>query len=374
MSGTTGSGAPAGASGRVRAAVLVAPDTFEVRTFARPEVRPDTALVDVELCGICGTDLKYASGKLPSPLPMILGHEVVGRIAAIGDEAAARWRLAEGDRVLVESSIPCWSCDMCRSGAYRLCPTKGGYGTRVSADTAPGLWGGLAESMWLAPGSIVHRLPEALDLRAAMAVPLLANGLQWLVRAGGAGAGDRVLVQGCGPQGLAAGLMAQRVGASEVTITGLASDTARLAFAADAGLRTVVVDPGWDREARLAAVGTGFDVALDVSGSAAAMAGAPDHLRRQGTFVLAGLLGRGGTVAFATDDLVYREIRIQPVLAKDDAAIRAALATVLADPALAARTAALTTHVFPLERTADALGALSAGLEGFVKAAVAPAT
>ena len=168
--------------------------------------------------------------------------------------------------------------------------------------------------------------------------------------------------------------MAQRVGASEITVTGLASDAARLAFAADAGLRTVVVDPAWDREARITAVGAGYDVALDVSGSAQAMAGAPDHLRRQGTFVLAGLLGRGGTVAFATDDLVYREIRIQPVLAKDDAAIRSALATVLADPALAARVAALTTHVFPLERTAEAIGALSAGLEGFVKAAVAPAT
>jgi hypothetical protein len=77
-------------------------------------------------------------------------------------------------------------------------------------------------------------------------------------------------------------------------------------------------------------------------------------------------------VPFATDDLVYREIRIQPVLSQDDAASRAALATVLADPALAARVAALTTHVFPLERTGDAIGALSAGLDGFVKAAVAP--
>jgi alcohol dehydrogenase len=299
-------------------------------------------------------------------------NAAVVRVSAIGADAATRWGLVIGDRVLVESSIPCWSCARCRSGAYRLCPTKGGYGTRVPVTTPPGLWGGLAEAMWLAPGSIVHRLPETLDVRTALAVPLLANGLQWLVRAGGAGPGDRVLVQGCGPQGLAAALIARRAGAAEVTVTGLASDGARLAFAAAAGMRTVVADPGWDRDARLAAVGSDFDVALDVSGSGPAIAGTPAHLAPQGIFVLAGLVGREGTVPFATDELVYREIRVQAVLSKDEAAIRIALAAVLSDPELAGRAAALTTHIFPLDRVADAIGARSAGLDGFVKAAVAP--
>lgn len=361
-----------GVAGPVRAAVLTAPGTFELRSFPRPVVGPDSGLVAVELCGICGTDLKYASGALAGPLPMVLGHEVVGRIDEIGEEAARRWGLAPGDRVLVESSIPCWSCPMCRTGAYRLCPTKGGYGTRVSADRPPGLWGGLAERMWLAPGSIVHRLPESLDLRAALAVPLLANGVMWLVRAGGMVPGDRVLVQGSGPQGLAAAMVALAAGAAEVVVTGLASDTARLAAAAEAGARAVTVDPAWDRGTRLEAVGEAFDLVLDVSGSEDAVAGAPAHLRPMGTFVLAGLLGRGVTVPLATDELVWREIRVQAVLAKDEAAIRSALAMVLADPALAARGAALTTHLFPLERTADAIGAVRAGLPGFVKAAVTP--
>ena len=357
----------------VRAAVLTAPGTLELRSFPLPTLRPDTGLVAVELCGICGTDLKYASGRLAAPLPMILGHEIVGRITGIGDEAAARWGVTAGDRVLVESSIPCWSCEPCRAGAYRLCPTKGGYGTRTSTTVAPGLWGGLAEQMWLAPGSIVHRVPELLELRAALAVPLLANGLQWLVRAGGAGQGDRILIQGCGPQGLAAALVAGRVGASEVVVTGLASDEARLAFAAAIGVRTVVVDPGWSGEVRLEAIGREFDVVLDVSGSPSAIAGAPAHLRPMGTFVLAGLIGRGVTVPFATDELAWREIRVQGVLARDAAAMRAALAVVVADRALADRAAALTTHVFPLESVVDALGARQARLPGFVKAAVAPA-
>ena len=110
----------------------MAPDRFETRTFPSPAVAPDAALIDVELCGVCGTDLKYASGRIAAPYPIILGHEVVGRVAAIGAVAAGRHGLAVGDRVLVESSIPCWHCPECRSGAYRLCPTKGGYGTRTT--------------------------------------------------------------------------------------------------------------------------------------------------------------------------------------------------------------------------------------------------
>jgi len=360
------------AAGSVRAAVLLEPDRFEIRAFPVPRVAADAALIDVELCGICGTDLKYASGHLPATYPIILGHEVVGRIVAVGTLAAERHGVSVGDRVLVESSIPCWHCDACRSGAYRLCPTKGGYGTRTPTTVSPGLWGGLAEQMFIAPGSIIHRLPPTMPAETAVGVPLLANGLQWLVHHGGMGPGDRVLIQGCGPQGLAAALVAQSAGAGEVVVTGLASDLARLAFAARSGARTVVVGPDDSAAVRLERIGSGFDVALDVSGSPAAIAAAPAHLRPRGTFVLAGLVGRGANVPFATDELVYREIRIQAVLSKDDAAIRSALALVVGHPEIGARLDELITDVFPLDDVASAIGAVKAGLDGFVKAAVQP--
>ncbi|HXG39393.1 MAG TPA: alcohol dehydrogenase catalytic domain-containing protein, partial [Candidatus Limnocylindrales bacterium] len=215
----------------VRAAVLVAPRRIEVERLPRPSVDADAALVAVELCGICGTDLKTFAGDLPAPYPIVLGHEIVGRVAEIGERAARRYGVAAGDRVLVESSIPCWSCPACRSGAYRLCPTKGGYGTRLSVSVPPGLWGGLAELLYLAPGSIVHRLPASIGPRVAIAIPLVANGLQWVTRMGSLRPGDRVLVQGCGPQGLAAALVARAGGAAEVTVTGLTTDRGRLAFA-----------------------------------------------------------------------------------------------------------------------------------------------
>lgn len=356
----------------IRGAVLVGPREIELRPFAEPAVAGDAALVSVELCGVCGTDLKYFSGALPAPYPMILGHEVVARVERIGDVAAARYGLSAGDRVIVESSIPCWSCPACRSGAYTLCPTKGGYGTRVSTTVTPGLWGGMAERMYIAPGSILHRIPPEMAAEVALGVPILANALQWLVQRGGLGPGQRLLIQGCGPQGLAAALVARSVGAAEVTVTGLPSDAARLAFAAGLGARTVAIDAEWTADTRKEALGTGYDVALDVSGSRTAIASAPEHVRPRGTFVLAGLVGRGAEVAFRTDDLVYREIRIQGVLSKDEAALRSALALVESDAEVAEALGRLTTHVFPLERAADAISAASDGLDGFVKAAVRP--
>ncbi|HEV2011869.1 MAG TPA: zinc-binding dehydrogenase [Candidatus Limnocylindria bacterium] len=356
----------------VRAAVLTAPGQIEIRELPVPAVAPDSAILSVELCGICGTDLKYFSGKLPAPYPLILGHEVVGRIAAIGAVAAQRWGIAKGDRVLVESSIPCWACAACRSGNYRLCPTKGGYGTRLPITSAPGLWGGMAELMYIAAASIIHCVPDAIAPRSAIGIPLLANGFQWLVRKGGIVPGDRVLIQGPGPQGLAAAMIARTIGAREITVTGLASDAGRLAFAEKVGARAVVIRPQDTPAATAERVGGGYDVVLDVSGNPKAIAAAPGHLRPQGTFVLAGLAGRDTSVPIFTDELAWKEIRIQGVLSKDDAAMRSALAIAQSDARIASELATLVTHVFPLADASAAITAAGAGLGGFVKAAVMP--
>jgi alcohol dehydrogenase len=356
----------------VRALVLTGPDALELRDLPAPVRRDDNAIVRVELCGNCGTDVKYASGKLAAPIPMILGHEIVGRVEHIGRVAAERYGVAAGDRVIVESSIPCWSCPACRSGAYRMCPTKGGYGTRSGLRDGSGLWGGLAEVVEVAPGSIVHHVRDTISPEAAIGMELLANGYQWLVRKGGLQPGGRLLIQGCGPQGLAAMLIARRLGALDITMTGLASDAARLELAASAGIRTVVVDPEADRAAQLELSGGDYDVVLDVTGDPRAVATAADHARAQGTVVLASIVGRGVDVPFRTDDLAYREIRVQGVLSKDEAAVLAARALVEADDELRAFLERMITHVFPLADGAAAIHARSAGLPGFVKAAVRP--
>jgi alcohol dehydrogenase len=359
-------------SAEVAAQVLTGPNTLEARCLPRPAIARDGALIRVELCGVCGTDLKYFGGKLAPPYPLILGHEIVGIVEEVGDVAAARFHVAAGDRVIVESSIPCWSCEFCRSGAYRLCPTKGGYGTRSGLATGSGLWGGMAQFVEVAPGSIVHRVDPSISPSAAIGLELLGNGYQWLVRKGGLLPGGRVLIQGCGPQGLCAAMVAKRLGAREVVVTGLDRDRTRLAFAEGIGADTFVVDPLAGPEAQLALLGRDFDVVLDVTGDPRAVSTAPNHVRPQGTFVLASIVGRGVEVPFRTDDLAYREIRIQGVLSKDEASVLAARTLVEADPVLASQVGDLISHVFPLARAEEAIRARDAGLPGFIKAAVDP--
>ena len=106
-------------SEKTRAAVLVAPREFEMREFDLPEIPDNAALLKVEACGICGSDI-HGSERLRDG-PKILGHENVGIIARIGKQAAEKWRVQEGDRVALEEYVPCGACKWCRSEDFRFC-------------------------------------------------------------------------------------------------------------------------------------------------------------------------------------------------------------------------------------------------------------
>jgi threonine dehydrogenase-like Zn-dependent dehydrogenase len=105
-----------------RAAVATGPYT-ELRDFPLPAVGPDDGLLRVEAAAICGTDWEiYGRESRGRGLgPLILGHENVGRVVALGERAAERWGVGVGDRVAVQEFLPCGTCRLCRGGDYRLC-------------------------------------------------------------------------------------------------------------------------------------------------------------------------------------------------------------------------------------------------------------
>ena len=96
--------------------VQTGPGVFTRMVFDVPHIGDDEALVAVEACGICGTDAETFTGGIPLQYPVIPGHEPVGRITAIGDRAAARWRVQVGDRVVLQSDIGCGRCVGCIRG------------------------------------------------------------------------------------------------------------------------------------------------------------------------------------------------------------------------------------------------------------------
>lgn len=313
----------------VRALVLEKPRTLVARHLPVPEPGDDGAVLRVEACGLCGTDHEQYTGHLPTGFAFVPGHETVGVIDAIGDAAAGRWDVAPGDRVAVEVFQSCRACDACRAGAYQRCERHGlgdmyGY---IPVDRPPGLWGGYAQTQYLGPDAIVHRVPDVLDPVVATLFNPLGAGVRWAVTLPGTQAGDVVAVLGPGVRGLSAAAAAKDAGAAFVMVTGRGTrDAARLAVARDFGADLVVDVAAADPVRALrSATGGLADVVVDVTAKAReALAQAVALARPAGTVVVAGT--RGGPVpAFEADHVVFKELRIVGALGVDSAAYRAAL-------------------------------------------------
>ena len=164
--------------------MLEKPRTLVARELAVPEHGDDDAVLRVEACGLCGTDHEQYTGHLAGGFAFVPGHETVGVIESIGDTAAERWGVASGDRVAVEVFQSCRACDACRAGTYQRCERHGladmyGY---IPVDRPPGLWGGYAESQYLGPDAIVHRIPDVLDPVVATLFNPLGAGVRWASR------------------------------------------------------------------------------------------------------------------------------------------------------------------------------------------------
>jgi alcohol dehydrogenase len=288
------------------------------------------ALLRVEACGLCGTDHEQYTGLLPSPMPFIPGHEVVGVVEAAGPGAAERLGVAVGQRVAVEVFQSCRACHACRSGAYRRCERHGladMYGA-VSVDRPPGLWGGYAEYLYLSPDAMLLPVPEGLDPVLATAFNPLGAGIRWAVTVPGTKPGDVVAVLGPGIRGLSAVAAVREAGAGFVLVTGAGPrDHARLELARSFGADLVVDVAAEDPAAALkGATGGLADVVVDVTAKApAALAQAISLARPGGTVVLAGTRGSAETPGFFPDLIVYKELRILGALGVDAPAYRAAL-------------------------------------------------
>src|SRR3981189_2849976 len=105
---------------KVLAAVRTAPSRTEIREFPMPDIAEDSALMKMEVAGICGTDVKLYKTP-PSDAPVIMGHENIGIIAKAGREFTRRKGFKEGDLVFVEHYVMCGKCEWCHAGQYRHC-------------------------------------------------------------------------------------------------------------------------------------------------------------------------------------------------------------------------------------------------------------
>lgn len=218
---------------------------LEIESFEAPDPEPGALLVKVAYGGICGTDVHLQAGRLPMPTPVILGHEAVGTVAALGGEGtedALGAPLSEGDRVTWASSIACGRCFYCRQERQpTLCQNRRVYGISRRSDEWPYLLGSWGDLQYLEAGSTVVRLPDEVSKEAAIALgcagPTVVHGVLGIAKPR---VGDTVVVQGCGPVGLAAAMFARLSGAGRIVMVG--GPTARLQLARELGVADAYVD------------------------------------------------------------------------------------------------------------------------------------
>jgi threonine dehydrogenase-like Zn-dependent dehydrogenase len=343
--------------------VLTAPRALEARELPIPAIDADSGLLRVEVCGICGSDYEQFAGVLRTPVPVIPGHEPLGRIAAIGDRAAQRWGVDVGDRVAVENMISCRFCAACLAGRSHLCERRKIY-SYVPLSEPPGLYGAYAQYLWLHPNSVVHRVaPELPAPLAAMFNPLGA-GFRWAVEIPELRAGETLVILGPGQRGLASVLAARAAGAGTIIVTGLAADARKLQLAAEFGASHTIDVQNEDARRRIRELtgGRGADVVLDVSSYALEpVSAALDYVATGGRIVLAGVKGFKPVPEFISDKIVMKEIRISGAIGVTSSAYRNAIRLIESQTTPISK---MHTHDFPLADAELAIRTLAREVPG----------
>ncbi len=355
----------------VRAAVTTSPGHIEVQRFPRPALGPGDMLLKVELCGVCGSDVHLFHGDWGNPFPVILGHEYIGTVAELGEQAAQKHGVSPGDRVAVEMIWPCHDCFYCQQGLYNLCDldqTEGRqFGCNISSARPPHLWGGWAEYLFVPQGSLVHRLPEDIPWEALVLTEPLAVAVR-AVNLTPISIGDTAVVVGSGPIGLVTVVAAQAAGAGRVVLVGTREK--RLVLGQELGASEIVDFRQEDALPRVRQLTSsrGADIVFETAGTVESQVQALSYARRAATVTFVGLTGNRPVTFYPDQQIVQREVRIQSSILSAWA-YQGAIEIIKSQRFPIEK---LVTHKFPLEQASEALHLSMHGKDQAVKVVLAP--
>ncbi|MEZ5842444.1 MAG: L-idonate 5-dehydrogenase [Hyphomicrobiaceae bacterium] len=286
-----------------RAVVVHAPHDLRVEATSVSEPGPGQVLVAVEAGGICGSDLHYfhdgGFGTVRIREPMILGHEVAGRVEALG--AGVR-EFSLGQRVALSPSNPCGHCRYCQLGLQQHCLDMRFYGSAMRFPHVQGAF----RDLIVADAHQCHAVVDGLSAgEAAMAEPLAV--CLHAVRRAGPLLGKRVLVTGSGPIGALAAIAARRAGAAEIVTTDVAE--APLEVMRGLGVEQALnVATAPDALAAFTADKGHFDVLFEASGNERALTGALAALRPAAVIVQIGI---GSAMTLPMNVVVAKEFDLR---------------------------------------------------------------
>lgn len=274
----------------MQAVMCCGPNDYRLMEVATPTIDEDGILCEVEACGVCAGDVKswrgaamfWGDGDVLPPwndAPCVAGHEFIGRVVAIGDNAAKRWKLKLGDRAIAEQIVPCGECRYCKDGHYWMCEQAHIHGHQK--DVADG---GMAQYIRFGAKDVVHKVsPDIPAAHAAMIEPLSCS--VHTVERADIGFNDVVVIAGMGPIGLCK-LQLAKLRHPRLLIA-LDTKPMRLELAKELGADYAFNINECDvvEEVMKLTDGYGCDVYIENSGHPSAVINGLKMIRKLGTFV-----------------------------------------------------------------------------------------
>lgn len=289
---------------KMRAVVYHGPKEIRVDEVARPECGVGELRVRVDACAVCGTDLKtWHVGNPRIKPPMVMGHEFTGVVETVGAGASG---FAEGERVVMATSVSCGGCFYCQRGWSNLCAELAPMGFSYP--------GGMAEYVTIPARALRngHVIKVPAGVRAEHAA--LAEPLSCTVNAAencGIAPGETVVVIGAGPMGIMNACMAKEFGAGKVLLAEV--NEGRLRQAEVFGFDRLV-NPATEELARIVkdeTGGVGADVVIVAAPAAAPQEQALDMVRKRGTVCLFASLPVGkSNLTLDSRKIHYNEVRV----------------------------------------------------------------
>jgi len=275
----------------MKAVVIEKPNEVSVKEVADPTPAPDQALIKVEACGICGTDIHVIRGEFaPTRYPIIPGHEFCGEVVAVGSEVR---NLEVGDFVAVDPSLFDGTCRQCRLGRFNLCEHWNAIGV--------GSANGACAELVAVPAVNAFRLPTDIPRSWGALVEPLSCAVHGLDQVG-IKAADDYLIYGAGTMGLLLGQLVKDSGAERLDIVD--TNPKRHALAKRLGADRVATSAAeLDRP-------EGWDVVIDATGAVPAIEDGIRRVARGGTFLMFGVANADAKATISPFRIYNDEIKI----------------------------------------------------------------
>ena len=315
--------------------------TISIDEVKNPALGSGDILIQMQSCGICGSDLEKVFGKYGQP-SMKLGHEPAGIVKEIGTNVT---EFKKGDRVFTHHHVPCYSCHFCNHGNETMCPKY--YETNLSPC-------GLAEEYLVPEWNVSHggvlKLPDTMSFdEAAMIEPLACCVRSW--KKISFQKGDSVAILGVGPTGIMHVMLANTKGFNKIFC--LDVNEFRLEFVKQFNITHAMlsIDPNRQKKIFGETSNRGVDVVIVATGSLKALEDAINLVRKGGTIMMFGVPSKGAQIPLDMSVVYSKEITLVTSYAASDNDTKDAL-SLINDGAVNVKK--LITHKYPIGETQKA--------------------